>query len=168
MGYGHIGQMDVDDILPAHIFSHLPHCLKEELVFDITHGSADLYDHQISGFLLGNVVDVGFDDIGDMGDVLNGLSQVIPSALLFPDHVEYLAHGQVPGGLAPNTEESLVVSEIHIHLTAIIEHKHLPVFKGVHGAGINIEVAVTFDGDDLESLGEQVPDGGSGDSLSEP
>ena len=168
MGDGDIGQMHVDNILPANILPHLPHCLKEELIFDIPYCSAYFHYHQISRFFLGDFINVVLNDIGNMGNVLNGLSQVVPSSLFFSYHVKYLAHGQVPLGLAPDTQESLVVPKIHIHFPPVIEDKYLPVLKWIHCSRINIEVAVTFDRDDLQPRGKKVVYGGSSNSFPQP
>jgi hypothetical protein len=62
-------------------------------------------------------------------------------------------------GFAVDPQETLIVAEIHIHFTAVIQDKDLTVLEGIHGAGIHIEVAVTLDGNDLEPGREEVAHG---------
>ena len=155
-GNRHVGEVYKYNIVPSHILFHLAHGFQEELVFNISNGSTDFHNHQVRGFFLNNLPDVIFDQIRYVGDVLNGFTQVITASFLFPDHVENLAHGQIPVGLTSNTQETLIMSEIHIHLTPIIKHENFAVFKGIHGAGVHIKITVTFDGNNFEFGGEQV------------
>ena len=64
--------------------------------------------------------------------------------------------------------EPLVVTEIEIGLTAIVGHEHLAMLKGVHRAGIDVDVWVEFLVDDPQSASlHESTEGGCGDAFSE-
>jgi hypothetical protein len=161
----HIGEMNIDDVAPARILLHLANGLEKQLIFDISHRSADFHDDQIRRFLPCNLEDVILDDIRHMGDVLHRLAEIVPPPFLLPDHVENLAHGQVPLGLAGHAQKPLIVAEVHVHLSPVVEHKYLSVLIGIHGARIHIEVSVAFDRHDSKARREKMPDGGGGYAL---
>lgn len=56
---------------------------------------------------------------------LNGLAQVVSPPLLVDDRLIDLARGQVVVSRKPNVEETLVVSQIKVHLASIVQYKNL-------------------------------------------
>ena len=56
-------------------------------------------------------------------------------------HVVVLAEGDI--------EVTLVVTEVEIGLTAVVEDIHLTVLGRSHGTGIDVHVRVDLDGGDL-------------------
>ncbi len=147
----HIGKVNIDYVLPSYIFFHLPHRLYKEFVLDVTNSSPYFYNDKIWFFFCYNFKYVVFYYISHMGYILYGLPKVVPSPLLFPDHVEYLTHGQVPFGFTGHTQKPFIVPKIHIHLSPVIQHKDFSMLKGVHGARIHIKIAITLDGNNFES-----------------
>jgi hypothetical protein len=55
---------------------------------------------------------------------------------------------------------------IQTHLAAVVQHEHLPVLKGRHRPGVDVEVGVDFDaGDAQAALLEQDADGRGRDAF---
>ena len=57
---------------------------------------------------------------------LNSLPQVVPISLLLDDVLVDLSRGDVVVAVESDVKESLIVTEIKVHLSPIIQHKHLP------------------------------------------
>ena len=64
--------MDVEDILPTHIFAHLAEGLQEGEPLDVAHGATHLGDHHLCARLPGYPYDAFLYLIGDMGYHLDG------------------------------------------------------------------------------------------------
>ena len=87
-----------------------------------------------SGLFVGDLADAGLDLVGDVGDELDGLAEVVAAALLADDGVEDLAGGQVVDAGEDAGGEALVVAEVEVGLGAVVEHVDLAVLVGRHGA----------------------------------
>ena len=80
-------QRDVDEcaVVPTYLVPQLPDGLQEREGLDVTHGSADLDDDQISLLGLGVAADPLLALGGDVRDALHGLAEVVAAAFLGDD-----------------------------------------------------------------------------------
>jgi len=87
----HQGEVDVDDVVLAHVLLELAHRLEEGQPLDVADGAPDLDDHHVHPG--GHLPDRRLDLVGDVRDDLDGAAEIVPAALL-------LDHGSVdlPGG----------------------------------------------------------------------
>ena len=139
----HIGQQGQvhEDALPARlVLAELADRLEKRQPFDIADGAADLTEHEIDLVLAG--ADEILDLVGDVGDHLDGLAQVIAAAFLFqhvgidPPGRDRIRHPRRDAG------ESLVMAQVQVGLGAVIGDEDLAMFEGRHGAGIDVEIGV--------------------------
>ena len=80
----HIGQqrqVHVDTLAARLVLAILADRFKERQPFDVANRAADFAEHEID--LISANVEEFFDLIGDMGDHLNGLAQIIATAFFF-------------------------------------------------------------------------------------
>ena len=138
--------MHEGDVLPAQVGAHLPRRLEEGLGLDVAHGPADLRDDDIRRVPLRVRLRLGAHDpldlIGDMGDDLDGVAQVLSAALLGDDAGVDLARGRVRGAGQTDVEEALVVADVEIRLSPILSDEDLAVLEGVHRPGIDVDIRV--------------------------
>ena len=162
------GQVDVEDIVAAHLVPHLADGLQEGEALDIADGAADLDDDDLRAGLGGEAEDVVLDVVGDVGDGLDGAAEEIAAAFL-GDQVEVdLAGGEVGGAGELEVDEALVVAEVEVGLAAVLGDEDLAVLVGGHGAGVDVEVGVELeDGDGEAAAFEDAPDRGDADPLAQ-
>jgi len=55
----------------------------------------------------------------------------------------------------PNAQEPLVISQIQIRLTPIMQSKDLPMLKRTHSSRIDVQIRVDFNGSDGETGREE-------------
>ena len=85
------------------------------------------------------------DGVGDVGNHLNRLAQVIASTFGLNHLGVNFPRGEVVVFGEVDVKEPLVVAEVKVDLTAVVQDKHFPVLEGGHGARIAVEVRVDFD-----------------------
>ena len=56
---------------------------------------------------------------------LDSLAEVVSKALLLDDVLVDLARGDVVVAVQSDVKETLIVAEVKVHLTTVIQHKHL-------------------------------------------
>ena len=160
--------MDVEGVARAHLPAHLPDGLQEGLAFHIAGGAADLGDDHIRPGLIAHGVDEALDLIGDVGDDLYRLAQILSPALLGDDIGVHPAGGQVGELVQVLIDEALIVAQVQVGLGSVLRHKDLAVLIGAHGAGVHIDVRVQLLGGHLQPTGLQQPAQGScGDALAQ-
>ena len=162
----HERQVDVEDVFLAEVHAQLADGLQERLALDVAHRAADLDDgHVLVG---GQAEDGALDLVGDVRDHLHRAAEVVAAPLLLDDAeidpaggvVVVLAHG--------HAEEALVVPEVQVGFGPVVGDVDLAVLKGVHGAGVDVDVGVELLNGDLEPPGlEQRADGGGGQPLAQ-
>ena len=81
---GHQGEVDVAHVVPADVPAELPDGLDERDDLDVADRAADLDDDHVD-VLVGQPLDAVLDLVGDVGDDLDGLAQVVAPALLGDD-----------------------------------------------------------------------------------
>jgi hypothetical protein len=128
---GDQGNVDQGKVIVADTELELTHGLNKGSGLDITDGTSELDDADI-GLLArvvngdgGNTLDPVLDGIGNVRDDLNGLTEVVSLALTLDDIPVDLAGGDVVGAGQSNVKVTLVVSEIEIDLTTIVQDKDL-------------------------------------------
>ena len=108
------------------------------------------------------------DLVGDVGDDLDGLAEVVAAAFLGDDLLVDAAGGEVVVAGELGVGEALVVAEVEVGLGAVVGDEDLAVLEGRHGAGVDVEVGVKLHEVDLEpACFEQAADGGCGETLAE-
>ena len=83
-----------EDILPADLVTHLAGGLEERKRLDVADGATDLVDDNI-GMALLHRQHTFLDLVGDMGDHLDSVSQVVAPTLLGDDRGVHLASGHI-------------------------------------------------------------------------
>ena len=95
-----------------------------------------------------------------MGNHLNCSPEIVAASFLGNDRIIDLAGGKVIVVAKPCMGKPLVVTQVEIGFGAVIGDKHLTMLKGIHGAGINIQVGIQFlDGDGEASTLQERPHG---------
>ena len=110
---GQQGHVDEAAVVPPHFKGKLAQGLQEEETLDVAHRAADFGDDDVAFLvLLGDVVEALLDLVRYMGDVLDGLAQVIAAAFLFQHMLEDLAARQVVQAGELAVDEALVVAQV--------------------------------------------------------
>ena len=87
-------------------------------------------------------MDAALDFICDVRNDLHGFTEVFASAFFVNDRLVDPAGGDVVRLCGLDVQEPLVVPKVQVRFCAINGHVALPVFVGVQGAGIDIDVRV--------------------------
>ena len=164
---GHQRDVDVADVVAAHVEAELPDGLEERQDLDVADRAADLGDDDVD-VVAGQAGDAALDLVGDVGDDLHGLAQVVAPPL-GGDHGRVDRAGRGVGVLGQGlVDEALVVTEVEVGLAAVVGDEHLAVLEGVHGARIDVDVRVELLHRDPEAPGlEQATQRGRGEPLAQ-
>src|SRR5512135_2135441 len=163
----HQGQVDEDGPVGAELEAHLARRLEEGQAFDVADGPAYLTDNNI--VTVGDALDRRLDHVGDVGDHLDGLAEVLALALLADDGLVDLAGRPVVRLGRLGRSEALVVAEVEVGFGAVVGDIDLAVLEGAHRAGVDVEVRIELlDGDAIAVAFEKPPDRGGGDALAQP
>ena len=136
--------MDEDRILMTNLQDELSDCLEEGKPLDVAGGPPDLGDQDVGVARVFKASDTPLDLVGDVGNDLDGLAEIIAAALIREDGLVDLTAGKIVFTGQDALGEALVVAEIKIGLGAVGQHIHLAVLKRVHRARIHIEVGIEF------------------------
>mmetsp|Transcript_1374 Transcript_1374/g.3056 ORF Transcript_1374/g.3056 Transcript_1374/m.3056 type:complete len:269 (-) Transcript_1374:105-911(-) len=163
------------EIFRAHPELELPQGFQKHARFDVPHGSPHLDETNI-GFLsavvgggLCGFFDPVLDRIGDVGDDLDRLSQIIPPSF-FQNHVAVdLSGGNIVVLRQLEIQESLVVPEIQVRFSSVVQDKDLSVLEGRHCSGVDVQVGVDLDGRHAKPAGlQQAAHAADGNPLPKP
>ena len=139
--------MDEDSVVAAEILAHLADGFEEGEGFDVAYRAADFDDGDVAvGRDLAHGV---FDLIGDVGDDLDGLAEIVAAALLGDDLLVDAAGGEVVVAGEAGVGEALVVAEVEVGFGAIVGDEDFAVLEGAHGARIDVEIRVKLHEIDL-------------------
>ena len=131
----------------------IPH-ITDEIKRRITRLAADEVD--VVG---GQALDAALDLVGDVGDDLDGLAEVLAPPLGGQDRRVDRAGGGVRVPAQALVDEALVVPEVEVGLAAVVGDEDLAVLERVHGPGVDVDVRVQLLHGDPEAPGlEQPPD----------
>src|SRR5437763_3256877 len=159
------GEVDVADVVAAHVLAELPDRLQEREDLDVADGAPDLGDHHVD-VVGGQLADPVLDLVGDVGDDLDGLAQEVAPPLA-GDHRAVDGSGcRVRVAVQGLVDEALVVAQVEVGLATVVGDEHLAVLIRVHGAGIDVDVRVELlHGDPEAPQLQQSPQRGSGQTL---
>src|SRR5262249_58019128 len=103
-------------------------------VFDAPAGPADLDDRDLRLAGLGQRDDPRLDLVGDVGNDLDRVAEVIAAALLVEDALVDLPGGDVVRAAERQSGEPLVVAEVEVGLGAVVGDEHFAVLERAHRA----------------------------------
>ena len=165
---GDEGDVNQQGVAPGLLEPHLPEGLEEGEALDVPDGAPALHEEEVDLGLPGDEAEALLDLVGDVGNDLDAAPQVATLPLLPDDVLVDLARGDVVEARELDTEEALVGPEVHVGLVAVVEDEDLAVDVRVHGARVDVEVGITFDGTDVVSSNlEHLPDGAGHQPLPE-
>ena len=141
--------MNVGRVGAAQLQSQLADGFQEGERLDVADRAADLDDDHID--VVSQPPHGVLDLVGDVGDDLYGLAQVVAAALLVDHRLVDLARRVVVVLAGEGVGETLVVSQIQVGLRAVVGHEHLAVLVGRHGSGIDVDVGVKLHQGDREA-----------------
>ena len=165
---GHQCHVDVQGVLPSHFQAHLTGRLQIGLALDIAGGAADLRDDHVRAGLLPHPVDELLDLVGDVGDDLDRLAEILAPPLLAQHVPVHLAGGEVGEPVEVLIDEPFVVSQIQVRLQTVLGDVDFPVLIGAHGAGIHVDIRIQLLCRHLQAPGlQQTSQGRGGDALAQ-
>jgi hypothetical protein len=169
----HKRDVDLEEVVLPCPASQLAHRLNEGRALNISYGTAQLDDAHIRCLVrvvdrdACNALNPVLDRVCEVGDNLHSTSKVITATLAFNDVLVDLASRNVVLTRQSDVEVALVVSEIEIDLTAIVQDEDFTVLRRCHSSGINVHVRIDLDARNLETNGLEQQSGGRGnDALS--
>ena len=142
--------------------------LDESHALNVTNSAAELDNTDVR--LLVGVVDRDLGDLAnpllnrasDVGHDLYRLAQVVSAALPLDDLGVDLAESDVVIPGEGDIEVALIVSQVKIDLSTIIQNVDFTVLFRVHGAGVGVDVRVDLDARDLQAHSLEQQAGGRG------
>ena len=164
---GHQGEVDVADVVAPDVLAELPDGLQEGEDLDVAHRAADLGDDDVD-VVAGQAQDAFLDLVGDVGDDLDGVAQVVAPPLLGQHRRVDRAGGGGRVAVEVLVDEALVVAQVEVGLTAVLGDEHLAVLRRVHGAGVDVDVRVELlERDPQAPALEQSTEGRGGEALAQ-
>ena len=163
----HERDVDVAHVVAPGLVAELPHRLEERQDLDVPDGSADFGDHDVD--VVGRqAADPALDLVGDVGDDLDGLAEVVASALGGEDGLVDRACRGVGVAGQVLVDEALVVAEIEVGLAAVVGDEDLAVLERVHRARIDVDVRIELLERDAQTAQlEQATERGGREALAE-
>jgi len=156
--------VDVDRVLAPDLVLHLPDGLEERQALDVSDRPAHLHDDEVVP--VGGIEDEALDLVGDVGNHLHRLAQVLAVPLLVDDVLVDAAGGRVVVARHLRRAEALVVPEVEIGLAAVVGDVDLAVLEGAHRPRIDIYVRVELEVGDLQAaVLEEGPERGATEAL---
>ena len=138
---GDISQVDTD-AAAAQLPTQLADGLDKRQGLDVAHGATYLGDDKVILARGAEQLDVTLDLVGDVGDDLDGLAQVIATPLLVDDALIDASGGDVVGTSGLDVGEALVVPQVQVGLMTIDGDIALAVLIGVQRPWIDVDVGV--------------------------
>ena len=123
------GDVDEDGVFAAELLAHLADGFEEGAGFDVADGAAgfDDSDVDVGGDFTHRVLDL----VGDVGDDLDGFTEIIAAALLPGDDLLVdAAGGEVVVAGEMGVGEAFVVAEVEVSLGAVVGDEDLAVLEG--------------------------------------
>mmetsp|Transcript_8239 Transcript_8239/g.24329 ORF Transcript_8239/g.24329 Transcript_8239/m.24329 type:complete len:351 (+) Transcript_8239:1761-2813(+) len=115
-----------------------------------------------------DVQDPLLDRVADVRHHLDGLSEVLADSLPLDDLLVDLSRRQIGRPGERNTQKALVIAQIQIALSAVVQDIDLSVLSRAHGTGVDVEVGIDFECRDAESHpAKEHAQRRSGDALSD-
>ena len=159
----HIGQVNAHRIA-TQLPLELADGLQEGLAFDVAHGAADFRDDEIVLVLLAEVQHVALDFVRDVGDDLDGLSQIVAPAFLVNNALVDTSGGEVVVTCGLDAGKPFIVAQVQVRFLSVVRHIALSVLVGVERTGVNVDVGVELLNGDVVATGLQQFADRSGDN----
>ena len=134
--------MDQNHVLASLLMLELADGLKERLALDIADGSTHLDDGDLRVLGRRIAVETALDLICDVRDDLHCASAEISAPFFQKDRPVDLSCSDIGILGQALIDESLVVSEIEIGLSAVVSDKNLSVLYRVHCARVNVDIRI--------------------------
>jgi hypothetical protein len=155
----HQRDVDVADVVAAHVAAHLAQRLEERQDLDVADGSTDFGDDHVD-VVGAHSYDALLDLVGDVRDDLHGLAEVVATSLGGENGLVDAAGGGVRVTGEWLVDEALVVTEVEVGLAAVVGDEHLTVLERIHRAGVDVDVGVELLHRDPEATHlQQAPQG---------
>jgi hypothetical protein len=151
---GHVGQVHEGRVVRPHLQAELAHRLQERQGFDVAHRAADFDDghvYCVGRSDAGAALDEILDFVGDVGNHLHRLAEVVATALLLEHALVDLAGGEVVGAAHARRDESFVVAQVQVGFGAVVGDEHFAMLERRHGARIDVDVRIELDESDFEA-----------------
>jgi hypothetical protein len=149
----HQGDVHEHRAFPAELLAHLPDGFEKGQGLNVTDGAADFDDGYVG--VRSHLAHGGFDFVGDVGDDLHRLSQVISTALFRNNLFVDAPRGPIVIAGKFGVGEAFVVAEIEIGFGAIVGDENFAVLKGRHGARIDVEIRIELHQVNFEAMAFQ-------------
>ncbi len=134
--------MHIHSILAAHVAAHLAKSFQERQAFNITYRPAHFHQHNFCAGSFRYQPNPAFDFIGNMGNHLNRPAQIIAAAFL-ADHLSVnLSGGHVAYPVQADVNKTLIMSQVQVRFSAIIQHIHFTMLVRAHRAGVDIDIRI--------------------------
>jgi hypothetical protein len=102
------------------------------------------------------------------GNDLDGLAEVLATALLLDHRLVNLAGGEVVALAHLGAGEALVMAQIKVRFRAVFGDEHLAVLKRRHGAGIDVDIGIELEVGNLDAARfKDCPEAGGGYPLAQ-
>ena len=137
----HEGDVDVADVVPAGLLAELADRLEERQDLDVADRAADLGDHDVD-VVGGHAADAPLDLVGDVGDDLHRLAEVVAAPLGGEHGLVDRAGRGVGRPREVLVDEALVVAEVEVGLPAVVGDEDLAVLERVHRPGVDVDVRI--------------------------
>lgn len=134
--------MNDQRIIGADVPFYLAHSFDEGKRFDIAHRAANLGDDDIVLAAFTKQKDVALDFIGDVRDDLYRFAKVFALSLFGDDIVIDAPGGNVVGLAGGYIQKALIVPQVQVGFSAIVGHVAFPMFIGVKGTRVYINIGV--------------------------
>ena len=129
-------------VFSAYFKGNLSNGLKKGLRLDVAYGAADLGDNNICIGLFSYAVNEFLYLVGDVGNYLNGGTEIFTSALLVEHVPVHLSGGEIGKTVKILVDKTLVMSEVKVGFCSVLGDINFTVLIGAHSAGINVYVGV--------------------------
>ena len=151
---GDIGQVHTD-AAPAQFPTQLADGFNKRQCLDIADGTANLGDDEVILAGGSQQLDVALDLVGDVGDNLHRLAQVVAAALLIDDALIDTTGGDIVGTRGLDVGKTLIVTQVQVGLMAIDSDVALAVLIGVQRARVDVDIGVKLLAGDAVTTREQ-------------
>ena len=150
--------MDVNGAL-AQLPLELSNGFHVRCALDIADSSANLGNHEVVAILLAEQLHVALNLVGNVRHHLNGLAQIVATALLVNHRLVYAACCQRVGFGGLDTGESLVVAEVEVGFHSVNRHIAFAMLVRVECSRVDVNVRVKFlDSDVVTSCLQELTD----------
>jgi len=163
---GEKGDMNIEDILPPHITSHLADGLQKWKPLYVAHSASHLDNNHIGFRLLSYLPKTPLYLIGDMRHHLDGATKEHTLPLLSDDGTINLPGGHTGGSGEVGIDEAFVMTQVEVSFGTILGNVDLAMLIRRHCTWIDIDIRVQLlNGDrDITTL-QNLPYGCGSDTL---